>query len=115
MRAKGIELDGVYFCPHLPAAGCACRKPGAGLIKEAMKNHRIDLPLSIVIGDKESDMKLADSLGLESILVKTGHGVSELRKKPGLACGRAVKSGILAAAKWIGKTQGSKPGRIRTS
>ncbi len=112
--ARGIELDGVYFCPHLPGAGCACRKPGGGLIKEALKHHRINLPRSIVVGDKASDMKLADSLGLTSVLVKTGHGRNELRKQPGLARGRAVKAGILAAARWIKqshKTQvtGHKP------
>ena len=101
LRARGIELDGVYFCPHLPDAGCACRKPGGGLIKEALKYHRIDLSRSIVIGDKAADMKLADSLGLASVLVKSGHGRSELLKRPGLAGGRAVKTGILSAAGWI--------------
>jgi len=104
LRAKGVKLDGVYFCPHLPTAGCACRKPAPGLIKEALKHHRVDLTRSIVIGDKESDMKLADALGLSSILVKTGHGLSELRKKRDLAGGRVVKSDILAAALWIDRS-----------
>ena len=101
LAAKGVFLDGIYFCPHLPDEGCACRKPGPGLIKEALKHHRIDLSRSVVIGDKTCDMKLADSLGLASILVKTGHGRSELRKRPGLAGGRAVKKGLLEAAAWI--------------
>jgi len=104
LRAQGIELDGVYFCPHLPTAGCACRKPAGGLIKEALRRHSVDLTRSLVIGDKESDMKLADLMGLESILVRTGHGVCELRKKPGLAAGRAVKADLLAAAKWLGRS-----------
>ena len=65
-----------------------------------MKQHSIDLPRSIVIGDKLCDMKLADSLGLASALVKSGHGLNELRKYPELARGRAVKKGILEAAAW---------------
>ncbi|MFA6434092.1 MAG: HAD family hydrolase [Elusimicrobiales bacterium] len=101
LRAEGIEPDGVYFCPHAPDAGCACRKPSGGLVKEALRHHLVDLPRSIVIGDKGSDMKLADGLGLASVLVRTGHGMSELRENPGLAAGRAVKADLLAAAKWI--------------
>jgi len=27
LRHHGIEIDAVYFCPHRPGAGCACRKP----------------------------------------------------------------------------------------
>jgi histidinol-phosphate phosphatase family protein len=103
LAKHGIGLDGIYFCPHSPDAGCGCRKPGDGLVKEALKEHNIDLSRSIVIGDKSSDMKLADSLGLLSIMLNTGHGRSELKRLPGLARNRVVKRGILEAAEWIGK------------
>lgn len=103
LAGKGVVLEGIYFCPHLPSAGCVCRKPGVGLVREALKGHRLDLARSIVIGDKGSDMRLADSLGLASVLVRTGHGRSELLKFPELAAGRAVKKNLLLAALWVAK------------
>src|SRR5262245_56217050 len=33
LRQGGVELDAVYFCPHRPEAGCACRKPGTLLLE----------------------------------------------------------------------------------
>ena len=108
LAEKGVLLDAIYFCPHLPSAGCACRKPGGGLVREALKGHRLDLTRSIVIGDKTCDMKLADSFGIASVLVKTGHGQSELLKHPELAAGRSVKKNLLQAALWIAGTSGKR-------
>src|SRR5262245_46899753 len=45
-----VQLDGMidafYFCPHLPCDGCACRKPGTGMIDAALKDFDIDLTRS---------------------------------------------------------------------
>ena len=30
--AAGGRIDAWYFCPHLPEAGCACRKPRPGML-----------------------------------------------------------------------------------
>lgn len=63
MRRAGAEVDGIYYCPHLPNAEveqyrkvCKCRKPGLGMFYQAIKEHTIDLSKSIVIGDKERDL-----------------------------------------------------------
>jgi histidinol-phosphate phosphatase family protein len=101
LRAGGIELDGVYFCPHRPEENCLCRKPERGLVDEALRHHLIDLPGSIVIGDKISDLKLADAIGAAAIFLKSGEGRNQLRKYPGEFKGRVIKTGILAAARWI--------------
>ena len=101
LRAGGVELDGVYFCPHKPDENCRCRKPGRGLADEALRRHAIDLPGSIVIGDKVSDMKLADAIGAAAIFLESGEGRTQLSKHSGELKGRVVKPGILAAAKWI--------------
>jgi histidinol-phosphate phosphatase family protein len=74
LRAAGVKLDAVYFCPHGPDDGCACRKPAPGLIKEALKELAIDLEGSFVAGDKASDLALAKAAGIRGMLVLTGQG-----------------------------------------
>jgi D-glycero-D-manno-heptose 1,7-bisphosphate phosphatase len=33
-------IDAFYFCPHLPDAGCTCRKPRSGMIESATARFR---------------------------------------------------------------------------
>ena len=73
-----IEISGYYYCPHIPDAGCNCRKPEIGLVLKASKELHIDLSeIVCVIGDKRSDIGLAENIGVPSILVLTGHGPTE--------------------------------------
>lgn len=58
----GFAFDKVYFCPHLE--GCKCRKPEIGMADEACADFKIDLSHSIMIGDKESDMRFAQRAGI---------------------------------------------------
>ena len=74
LRKAGVRLAGVYFCPHGPDDRCRCRKPAAGLIREAMKDLAIDLERSFVAGDKKSDLELARAAGIRGMLVRTGQG-----------------------------------------
>lgn len=78
---KGARIDAVYYCPHHPDVGnssyrvaCRCRKPRTGMLDEAAREHQIDLVRSFVIGDKASDIKLAENAGARSALVLTGYG-----------------------------------------
>lgn len=67
-------IDAFYFCPHLPDEGCACRKPGIGMIEAACDRFSIDLDNSWVVGDKTLDVGSGANAGLSSILVRTGYG-----------------------------------------
>ena len=73
IEAGGARVLAVYFCPHLPqgtiapfAMECDCRKPAPGLILRAAADHGIDLPKSIMLGDKMSDMEAATAAGVGS-------------------------------------------------
>lgn len=79
LRADGVELDGIYFCPHHPdfTGDCDCRKPATGLYERAAREHGIDLSRSVYIGDKASDVAPASRLGGTGILVRTGHGAEQ--------------------------------------
>jgi D-glycero-D-manno-heptose 1,7-bisphosphate phosphatase len=81
----GIEIDGVYFCPHHPTAGvgqylaeCECRKPKPGLIMQAARELDIDLPRSALVGDKPSDIEAGVRAGVGTcILVRSGHSFAD--------------------------------------
>lgn len=72
--AAGGRIDGWYSCPHLPEAGCDCRKPRPGLLRSAADDLPIDLPASVMIGDALSDVLAGRAAGAQAILVRTGRG-----------------------------------------
>lgn len=85
LRKEGALIDGIFFCPHYPkgkvrkySIECNCRKPGPGLIEKAREDFDIDMRASYVIGDRVSDIELAQRCNLKGILVKTGYGLGEL-------------------------------------
>jgi len=67
--SQGIEFIEEFFCPHVAADDCACRKPKAGLLKTYLASIDLDRRCSAVIGDRATDAELADNLGLSSYRV----------------------------------------------
>lgn len=75
---EGIEISGIYCCPHAPDEGCECRKPQIGMIEQALKVYDIDFQNSWLIGDKESDIQTAYNANIpNTIQVRTGHDFDE--------------------------------------
>jgi D-glycero-D-manno-heptose 1,7-bisphosphate phosphatase len=80
LKEQGAHIDAVYYCPHHPKSGesaytrmCECRKPGIGMIEQAVRDMHIDVRSSYVIGDKWSDVELGQRAGTRAILVSTGY------------------------------------------
>jgi histidinol-phosphate phosphatase family protein len=71
-RINGIILDGIFYCPHHPDAGCDCRKPKITNVLKAAKMNDIDLSKSWFIGDSKRDVETGKNAGCHTILVKTG-------------------------------------------
>jgi HAD superfamily hydrolase (TIGR01662 family) len=66
LKSLGIEIDFVYFCPHLPDGGCSCRKPEIGMLEKA--NKRIEISKnSLFYGDSDCDEDCAKNFGLKFI------------------------------------------------
>src|SRR5699024_9635773 len=74
LAAHGATLDGVFFCPHTPADGCACRKPATGLLDAIADHFGAALAEVPVIGDSARDIQAACTAGAQPILVLTGNG-----------------------------------------
>jgi D-glycero-D-manno-heptose 1,7-bisphosphate phosphatase len=103
-RATGIELDGVYFCPHRPEDGCACRKPGTRLLERAAEDHLLTLRGSFMVGDKLLDVETVQRVGGRGLLVRSGYGREEEREARGARAGRGpdhVCDDLAGACAWI--------------
>jgi D-glycero-D-manno-heptose 1,7-bisphosphate phosphatase len=106
---QGARIDAVYYCPHHPGVGsqhyrlkCDCRKPNPGLLKTAATEHNIDLSRSFVIGDKASDIKLAENSGAHGALVLTGYGRETLAHPERWPCTpEIVAENVLEAVRQI--------------
>jgi D-glycero-D-manno-heptose 1,7-bisphosphate phosphatase len=87
LRLRGAHLDAVYYCPHHPTEGigpyrcaCCCRKPGPGLLQQALAEWDIDTTRSLMIGDKESDLQAADAVGVRGVLFSGGNLLDFVRQ-----------------------------------
>ncbi len=68
-ESQGIEFDEVFVCPHRHEDGCDCRKPRTGLLTRYLAGTDLDVENSAVIGDRDTDMALAEKLGLQGFLI----------------------------------------------
>jgi D-glycero-D-manno-heptose 1,7-bisphosphate phosphatase len=97
----GVELDGIYYCPHHPEHGigdykqdCECRKPKPGMFISARDFLKIDMAKSVMVGDKPADMMAAEAAGVGTkILVRSG--------KPVTAEGESLASVVLDSLKEV--------------
>ena len=71
MREAGIDIDRehIFYCPHTPDEGCRCRKPGPAMLLEAIERFDIDPALSVMVGDKQSDIEAGRSAGIGRLLL----------------------------------------------
>ena len=68
-ESQGITFDQIFICPHLDSDGCDCRKPRTGLLTRFLARNHLDSAKSAVIGDRSTDLELAERLGLRGFLV----------------------------------------------
>jgi D-glycero-D-manno-heptose 1,7-bisphosphate phosphatase len=78
LRDGGIGVLAWYLCPHAPDVHCSCRKPLPGMAQQAAREWGLELEGCFMVGDKPSDVELADAIGGSGILVATGHGHEHL-------------------------------------
>ncbi len=79
VEKAGGKIRDIFFCPHAPDQGCACRKPLPGMILAAAGMYDIDLASSCMVGDSAKDILTGKHAGCGNTgLVLTGNGKTAL-------------------------------------
>ncbi|MGE5548219.1 MAG: D-glycero-beta-D-manno-heptose 1,7-bisphosphate 7-phosphatase [Solirubrobacterales bacterium] len=74
LAEQGVQVAGIYICPHGPDDDCTCRKPLPGMVEQAVAELGFDPREAFMIGDKQADVDLGKAVGATAILVRTGYG-----------------------------------------
>ena len=78
LQLKPAEITGAYYDESTPDNPGPRRKPSVAMLKEAAREHGLDLSRSWMVGDKTSDIECGKRAGLRTVLVETGHGKDHL-------------------------------------
>ena len=111
LAARGIQLDGVDFCPVAPPADTDSaadrrsridhpdRKPAPGMLLRLAKEMNLDISRSCMVGDMLSDVLAGKNAGCKwTIHVQTGHGAKELQAS---AEATYAAKNLAEAARWV--------------
>lgn len=86
LASEGVQIDGIYYCPHHPqgsvaayASACTCRKPSPGMLMRAASEHGIDLASSWMVGDILDDVEAGRRAGCRAVLVDVGNETEWVR------------------------------------
>ena len=87
LSEKGAHIDDVRFCPNHPDEGigayrvdCGRRKPGPGMLLEAMAHLDADPALTVMIGDNDSDLEAAAAAGVRGVRYEGGSLLELVRR-----------------------------------
>jgi imidazoleglycerol-phosphate dehydratase/histidinol-phosphatase len=70
--SQGITFSAVHVDPHFEHDNAPTRKPGIGMVLDYLKSGQLDLDDSWVIGDRETDLMLAENMGIGGLRLGDG-------------------------------------------
>ncbi len=70
LRSEGVELAGIFVCPHGPWEECDCRKPRTGMLEQACAQFEVDLARSAMVGDRAGDIEMGRNFGLTTVQIR---------------------------------------------
>lgn len=75
-----------YYCYHHPqgivpdlSIECDCRKPGILFLREAEKKYSLDMKLSWIIGDRDTDILCGQKAGIRTIRILNQEELQEVK------------------------------------
>ena len=86
--SQQASIDKVYYCPYHPEFGIggylresSRRKPNPGMIIDACNDFNIDLSMSVLIGDKYSDIQAGISANVNKNILLCSSGKAKSLKE----------------------------------
>ena len=70
LRNEGVTFDEIFIDRSFPKDNAPTRKPRTGMLTRYLNNEDYDLAGSFVIGDRATDVELANNLGCKAILLQ---------------------------------------------
>ena len=80
LESEGAKFTGIFIDRSYESDNAPTRKPGTGMLK-AFLSSGYDLANSYVIGDRETDIKLAENLGAKAIFIRNHRFSTVAREK----------------------------------
>ncbi len=71
--SQGIRFAAVHIDPHFEHENSPNRKPNIGMVLDYLKSGQLDLQDSWVIGDRDTDLQLANNMGIGGLRLAEGH------------------------------------------
>lgn len=78
VKEAGGEISHIVYCPHMPDAGCECRKPKPGMLKQLANFFECDIENVPFVGDRMTDIKAAKSIGAKPIHIRSQMSEAEI-------------------------------------
>ena len=102
LARRQAHIDRLYVCPDPPWAVTERRKPGSGMLREAMADFSAKPRQTPFVGDALRDLQAAASIGCPRLLVRTGKGAkTQSDGLPGEVLPVAVYDDLAAAVSEI--------------
>lgn len=73
LGSQGIQFAAIHIDPHFEHQHAPTRKPGIGMLLDYLRTGDMDFAASAVIGDRDSDLQLAQNLGVRGFKLAPGH------------------------------------------
>nr|WP_106783259.1 HAD family hydrolase [Lysinibacillus timonensis] len=90
LQKEGAIVHDVVYCPHKPKAGCECRKPNSKLIEDLACQYEVDLSMSFMVGDTDTDIIAGKKAGTKTVFLGDRDDLAD-----------AVFPDLLSASDWI--------------
>ena len=82
LKGEGFVFDEVHIDASFEKDNVSTRKPGTGMLTHILNNAQFDIAHSYVIGDRWSDIALAQNLGCKAIYLNAGlHSLTQEQQK----------------------------------
>ena len=72
-ESQGITFNAIHIDPHFEHQNALTRKPGIGMLLAYLQSGDLDMEDSWVIGDRQTDLELADNLGIGGLRIGVGY------------------------------------------